>query len=127
MPHQAVELNFLYRHQSWNHWAQRRQVCRLRARVHESKWVPLAPRRELRRQFHFTVRLKAAGGLPGEISEAVMFADPPKPVFGGAIVRFAPVHYAVEKTAIGGVDVLGNRVGLIQIIMPEQGRGANGS
>src|SRR5438046_10561470 len=48
-----------------------------------------------------------------------------EPVLGVAVVRLAPMHDRVQETALGVVDVLRYSVRLVQMIVPEQGCGAN--
>src|SRR5439155_1090345 len=55
-----------------------------------------------------------------------MAPDAMKPVFRVAVILFAPMHDSMQKTAVGTVDVLRDRVRLIQIIVPEQCGGTHG-
>lgn len=49
-----------------------------------------------------------------------MFADTMEPIFRITVVRFAPVHDAVNKRAIGCLNVLRDAMGFIEMIVPQQ-------
>src|SRR2546425_12986332 len=48
-----------------------------------------------------------------------MIADSMKPISGVAVVRLAPMHDAVNESAVRSLDALGNRMRLIKMIMPK--------
>lgn len=52
-----------------------------------------------------------------------MPSDPMKPVPGVAVVRFAPVQYAMHPAPAGRFHLLTKLVGGIEVIMPEQHHG----
>ena len=49
-----------------------------------------------------------------------MRAYPPPPIFGVPIIRLAPMHHGVNKTAVRVLDTLGDLVGSVQMVVPEQ-------
>jgi hypothetical protein len=53
-----------------------------------------------------------------------VFADAMEPIPGVVKVRFAAVHDRVEVAAGGGGDLLSEGVGVVEVIVPEQGGGA---
>src|SRR6266498_4156531 len=97
----------------------------LLARVHEREWVPIAARCEFRRKLLPAFRFEQARGLSGDLGKGLMFADTTKPVFCVAEILFATMHDSVEETPVSALEILRNRVRLIQIIVPQQCGGPN--
>ena len=54
-----------------------------------------------------------------------MLAGLAEPVFGVGIVGFAAVHEGVEVGAVGGFDGLGNGMGGVEVVVPEEDGGAD--
>ena len=48
-----------------------------------------------------------------------MGTDPTEPIFGVGVIRFPPVHNAVNEAAVGIFNILGEAVGSVEVIVPK--------
>jgi hypothetical protein len=55
-----------------------------------------------------------------DFREGGVRTDAVEPIASIAEIRFAPVHYAVDKCAIRIINVLGDCVRGVKVIMPQQ-------
>lgn len=64
-------------------------------------------------------------GPPRQLHKGAVPPDSTKPISGIAVIGFAPVHDTMNEGAIGVLDSLGERVGGIEMVMPEKDQSSN--
>ena len=67
----------------------------------------------------FTAFFEKFTGVQGQREKGWMGADTTEPVLGVGVIRFTPVHDAVNEAAVGIFNVLCEIVGGVQVIVPK--------
>ena len=91
------------------------------AGIDECEWIPQSVGQEVRSKLRLAVFHEERCRRPGYLVEAFMTANTVEPISGIVVVRFAAVNNRVEEAPGGGRDFLGQRMGVIKMIVPEQG------
>jgi hypothetical protein len=95
------------------------------AKVNEGERVPFPMGEQLGAQLRIRPRLQERSSLVGNFRKSVVTAGPLEPISGVSVIPFAAVDNPMEKAAIGVLDALGDRMGRVQTVVPEENKGAD--
>jgi len=95
------------------------------AGIDQCEWVPLTTGNQFSQERVLVLRAEERGGFAGQFWKARMFADPMEPVFRIPIIRLSPMENGVQITAVGVFNLLHDSVRGIEMVVPEENRGAN--
>jgi len=70
------------------------------------------------------VRLEQGGDSGCDGWKGRVFSHAVKPVFGISIVGFTTMHYGMNKRSIGVMNVLGDGMGTVEVIVPQEDQGS---
>ncbi len=94
--------------------------CGLRTRIHESAGIPFTAGQKFHGQLRCPARWQQLADAPGDFWKCRMRPHATPPILRVKIIRLAPVHEGVNKTAVGVLNALREGVRGIEMIVPEQ-------